>query len=213
MERTNKKSMKRLNRYTTLPVLLDLLERKKLTLLNPELWDDKNDSSVILAYKQKRQIKNLFAVCMSHGDETVHHWKTFSNGTSGCVIEFDAEKLFEVIDQIPNLRHEKVVYRKLSDVEAKDAVIDVDKMPFTKRWPFRCEEEYRIIVTDDSDNQFFDVPITLDMIKRITISQQMPEPVYKTIKSYLQSAKGDPKRKINRSTLYENKRWINRFNS
>ena len=213
MERTNKKSMKRLNRYTTLPVLLDLLERKKLTLLNPELWDDKNDSSVILAYKQKRQIKNLFAVCMSHGDETVHHWKTFSNGTSGCVIEFDAEKLFEVIDQIPNLRHEKVVYRKLSDVEAKDAVIDVDKMPFTKRWPYRCEEEYRIIVTDDSDNQFFDVPITLDMIKRITISQQMPEPVYKTIKSYLQSAKGDPKRKINRSTLYENKRWINRFNS
>lgn len=213
MEKTNRNSIRRLNRYTTLPVLLDLLERRKLTLLNPELWDDKNDSAVILAYKQKKQIKNLFAVCMSFGDETVHHWKTFSNGTSGCVIEFDAEKLFAVIDHIPNLRHEKVIYRRLSDVEAKDAVIDIEKMPFTKRWPYRCEEEYRIIVTDDSDNQFFDVPISLDMIRRITISQQMPEPVYKTIKSYLQSAKGDPKRKINRSTLYENKRWISRFSS
>jgi hypothetical protein len=213
MEKSNRKTLKRLNRFTTLPILLDLLERKMLTLLNPELWDDKNDSAVILAYKQKTGIKNLFAVCMSHGDETVHHWKTFSNGTSGCVIEFDAEKLFAVIDEIPNLRHEKVVYRKLSDVESKDAVIDVDKMPFTKRWPYRCEEEYRIIATDDSDNQFFDIPITLDMIRRITISQQMPEPVYKTIKNYLKAAKGDPQRKVNRSTLYENKRWINRFNS
>lgn len=212
MEKQTKSEIKRLSRYTTLPVLLDLLERKKLTLLNPELWDDKNDSLVILAYKQKKNIKNLFAICMSHGDETVHHWKTFSNGTSGCVIEFDAERLFMMVEKIPNLRHAKVQYRKLSDVENKKSIVEIDQMPFTKRWPYRCEEEYRIIVTDDSENDFFDIPITLDIIKRITISQQMPEPVYKTIKEYLKSANGDPKRKINRSTLYENKRWISRFN-
>ncbi len=53
----------RLNRFTTLPVLLDLLERKKLVLLDPKSWDDKNDTEVILAYKKKAKIENLFALC------------------------------------------------------------------------------------------------------------------------------------------------------
>ena len=152
-------------------------------------------------------------MCMSFGDETVHHWKTFSGGPSGCQIEFDAEKLFAVLDQIPNLRHGKVVYKKLSEVENKKSVIKVSQMPFIKRWPYRCEEEYRIIVTDESVVDFFDIPITLDMVRRITISQQMPEQIYKTIKNYLKAEEGDPERKINRSTLYENKRWIKCFNA
>ncbi|OOQ61910.1 DUF2971 domain-containing protein [Mucilaginibacter pedocola] len=205
------RKIKRLNRFTTLPVLLDLLQRKKLTLLNPKLWDDKNDSEVILAYKEKKNIKNLFAVCLSHGDETIHHWKTFSDGTSGCLIEFNAEKLFEIIDKVDNLKHGKVIYRKLSDVEKADSPIDVDKMPFTKRWPYRCEEEYRIIVESNTDETFFEIDIPLDVIKRITISQHMPEPIYATLKNHLKGLRGDPKSRINRSTLYENKRWINRF--
>lgn len=206
------KSIKKLNRFTTLPVLLDLLERKKLTLLDPKLWDDRNDSEVILAYKQKKKIKNLFAVCLSHGDETVHHWKTFSNGTSGCVIEFNAERLFTIIDKIPGLKHDKVSYKKLKEVEDRNARLDVDKMPFTKRWPYRCEEEYRIIVERDTDETFFEIDIPLDIIKKITISQQMPQPIYDTIKGYLKGLRGDPSSRINRSTLYENKRWISRFN-
>ena len=145
-------TIKKLNRFTTLPVLLDLLQRKKLTLLDPKLWDDRNDSEIILEYKKRKKIKNLFAVCLSCGDETVHHWKTFSNGTSGCVIEFDAVKLFALIDKIPNLKHQKVEYKKLSEIEDKDTTIDVDQMPFTKRWPYRCEEEYRIIVENNNAN-------------------------------------------------------------
>lgn len=204
-------TIKKLNRFTTLPVLLDLLQRKKLTLLDPKLWDDRNDSEVILEYKKRKKIKNLFAVCLSCGDETVHHWKTFSNGASGCVIEFDAVKLFALIDEIPNLKHQKVEYKKLSAIEDKNATIDIDKMPFTKRWPYRCEEEYRIIVENNNSETFFEIDITLDIIKKITISQQMPAPIYTTIRSYLQDIKGNPDSRINRSTLYENKRWINRF--
>lgn len=203
--------IKKLNRFTTLPVLLDLLQRKKLTLLDPKLWDDRNDSEVILEYKKRKGIKNLFAICLSFGDETVHHWKTFSNGTSGCLIEFDAQKLISIIDKIPNLKHDKVEYKKLSEIEDKKTTIDIDKMPFTKRWPYRCEEEYRIIVEKDSKETFFEIDITLDIIKKITISQQMPQPIYSTLKSYLKNLKGNPDSRINRSTLYENTRWINRF--
>lgn len=203
--------IRKLNRFTTLPVLLDLLERQKLTLLDPKLWDDRNDSEVILAYKKKKGIKNLFAVCLSHGDETVHHWKTFSDGTSGCVIEFHAEKLFDIINKIPGVRHGKISYKKLLEIEKQGGVIDIENMPFTKRWPYRCEEEYRIIVENSSDETFFEIDITLDIIKRITISQQMPQPIYATIKNYLNALGRDASSKISRSTLYENKRWINRF--
>jgi len=203
--------MNKLNRFTTLPVLLDLLQRKKLTLLDPKLWDDKNDSEIILEYKKRKKIKNLFAICLSCGDETVHHWKTFSHGTSGCVIEFDAIKLFKIIDKIDNLRHGKVAYKKLSEMENRNAIHDVNQMPFTKRWPYRCEEEYRIIVETNTKETFFEIDIPLDIIKRITISQQMPEPIYATIKSYLKDLRGNPDSRISRSTLYENKRWINSF--
>jgi hypothetical protein len=204
-------SIKYLNRFTTLPVLLDLLQRKKLTLLDPKLWDDKNDSEIILEYKKRKGIKNLFALCLSYGDETVHHWKTFSNGPSGCVIEFNAKKLFTLLSKIPNLTHGKVAYKKLAEIENKNVTLDINQMPFIKRWPYRCEEEYRIIVEKNNKDTFFEIDIPLDIITKITISQQMPEPIYNTIKSYLKDLRGNPDSRISRSTLYENKRWINRF--
>jgi hypothetical protein len=203
--------IKFLNRFTTLPVLLDLLQRKKLTLLDPKLWDDKNDSEVILEYKKRKGIKNLFALCLSYGDETVHHWKSFSNGPSGCVIEFDAKKLFFILSQIPNLRHGKVEYKKIADIEDRNIELDINQMPFIKRWPYRCEEEYRIIAEKNSKDTFFEIDIPLDIITKITISQLMQEPIYNTIKSYLKDLRGNPDSRISRSTLYENKRWINRF--
>ncbi|MDY3364440.1 hypothetical protein PG623_10615 [Riemerella anatipestifer] len=68
----------------------------------------------------------------------------------------------------------------------------VDDIPFTKMWTYRCEEEYRIIVeSDDETKNVFDIDITLDIIKRITINQQMPETIYKTIKEYLKNLKGN----------------------
>lgn len=206
------KMIKILKRYTTLPILLDLLQRKKLRLLDPELWEDKNDLEIILEYKRKKNIINLFAYCLSHGDETIHHWKTFANGISGCAIEFDAQKLFIILDEIPNLRHKKVIYKKLSEIEKKSKPLNVNDIPFTKRWPYRCEEEYRIIVEGSQGNDtFFDIDIPLDIITRITINQRMPDNVYESIKGYLKNFKGKSESRISRSTLFENKRWINRF--
>jgi hypothetical protein len=201
--------VKKLNRFTTLPVLLDLLQRKKLVLLDPELWEDRNDSEVIKHYKEKKSINKLFALCFSYGDETIHHWKAYSNGSCGCCIEFNAKELFKILEKINNVKHAKVEYKKLQDAEANG--VPLDEMPFKKRWPYRCEEEYRIILETDTGNNFYEIDINLDIIQRITISQQMPEQIYQTIKNYLKKAKGDPDSKISRSTLYENKRWINSF--
>lgn len=206
------KKIIRLKRFTTLPVLLDFLQRKKLVLLDPQLWDDRNDSEIILEYKKRKDLKNLFAVCFTHGDETVHHWKTFSDGPSGCVIEFNAQKLFKLIDEIPDLRHKKVNYVKLRDIEHKDFEMDTEEIPFTKRWPYRCEEEYRIIVENNDDNlSLFEIEVPLSIINKITISQQMPKQIYETIKTNLNKVEGHESKRINRSTLYENARWLRKF--
>ncbi|RDI04535.1 DUF2971 domain-containing protein [Flavobacterium sp. AG291] len=200
----------KLNRFTTLPILLDMLERKKLTLLNPRLWEDKNDSEIILEYKSRKGIENLFALCFSHDDETIHHWKTYSNGPSGCVIEFDAKKLFAILDEIPGLKHGKIIYKKIDDVSSKKR-IELDDVPFTKRWPYRCEEEYRIIYETNEKMDFYEIEFPLSVIRKVTISQQMPEQIYNTIKKHLKGTAKDPDKRISRSTLYENQRWISGF--
>ncbi|MHA3789331.1 DUF2971 domain-containing protein [Flavobacterium hauense] len=200
----------RLNRFTTLPILLDMLERKKLTLLNPNLWEDRNDAEIINEYKSRKDIDYLFALCFSHDDETIHHWKTYSNGPSGCVIEFDPKKLFAILDEIQGIKHRKVIYKKIDDVSSKK-IIELDDIPFTKRWPYRCEEEYRIIYETNDKMDFFEIDIPLSVIRKVTISQQMPKQIYETIKRHLKGTAKDPDKRISRSTLYENQRWISGF--
>jgi hypothetical protein len=201
--------MKKLNRYTTLPVLMDMLERKRLVLLDPLSWEDKNDLEILLEYKRRKHLQKLFALCFSYGDETIHHWKTFADGISGCCVEFDPEKLTALLKARPRVRYGKVRYKKLRDL--KDATIEVDQIPFTKRWPYRCEEEFRVIWGGRTQRDCHEIPFDLRMITRITISQRMPQQVYETIRDYLREVFPRPEQRINRSTLYQNQVWINKF--
>lgn len=203
--------MKILNRFTTLPVLLDFLEREKLVLLSPSTWEDKNDSEIMDEYKDRKRLSSLCALCFSYESETIHHWKTFSDGISGCVIEFDAEALINIFDKTEGVHHRVVTYKKMRDVSRNN--INVADIPFTKRWPYRYEKEYRVIWEGDLNRNVFEIDVPISCVKRITISQQMPEKIYETIKDLLSKSFENPSKKINRSTIYENKGWINKFKS
>jgi hypothetical protein len=48
-----------LNRFTTLPFVIDLLARKQLTLLNPGFWEDYNDRVTMELYRKKK-IRRVF---------------------------------------------------------------------------------------------------------------------------------------------------------
>lgn len=201
--------LQKLNRYTTLPVLLDLLKRKKLVLLDPASWEDRNDSGVLLEYKRRMKVPRLFALCFSYGDETIHQWKAFADGISGCCIEFHAQKLIAEFEKVDGLKHGLVRYRKVHEVE--DEAIEVEKMPFTKRWPYRCEDEFRIIWEGERKDAFFEIPIDLKLIRKITINQRMPPQIYNTIRDHLREVFADPDKRISHSTLYENARWLRKF--
>jgi hypothetical protein len=199
----------KLNRYTTLPVLLDLLKRKRLVLLDPESWEDRNDSGVLREYKRRKKLLRLFAICFSYGDETIHQWKAFADGISGCCIEFDAQKLITQLKEIDGVRYRCVRYRKIGELD--DGAITVNDMPFYKRWPYRCEDEFRVIWEGESKETFFEIEIDLSTINRITINQKMPQQVYTTIRDSLRGAFANPDQRIIRSTLYESKQWLQKF--
>lgn len=49
-------------RYTTLPYLLDMLHNKRLTLLDPSRWEDKNDAYFLKTYKKERELKSVLTM-------------------------------------------------------------------------------------------------------------------------------------------------------
>ncbi len=201
-----------LSRYTTLPVLLDMLERRSITLLSPESWADRNDREVMLDYKERRNLTCLLAACFSKGDETIHHWSAFAPGSSGCRIDFHQPALVSSIPNQAGFRHGEVVYRKINMLRKGD--LSNKQRPFIKRWPYRIEEEYRIIF-ESSDpamtgQRELNVPISMDGIRSITLSQDIPETVFKSIKTQLGASLG---KRISRSTLFENPIWIKKFKS
>jgi hypothetical protein len=199
----------KLNRFTNLPILIDLLERQKLVLLDPASWDDKNDTDIILEYKRKAKIDKLFALCFTHENETIHHWKTFSNGPSGCCIEFSADKLIEIFKTVKGLRHGKVSYKKIND--AGSMPFDLQSIPFIKRKPYEFEREYRAIWEGKGEVNYLEIDIPISIVRRITFSQQMPEIVFESVKAMLAKNYKSLAGKINRSTIYRNDRWINYF--
>ncbi len=199
-----------LSRYTTLPVLMDIIERKCVTLLPPDFWEDRNDREVMLEYKERRSLTCLLAVCFSQGDETIHHWNAFAKGAAGCRIDLHLPTVISSVANRKGFRHGKVSYKKIHKLTDSD--LSDKKIPFIKRWPYRIEEEYRIIYesgrSDDCGRKELNVQIPLDCIRSITFSQDMPESVFKSIKTQLGSRIA---KRISLSTLFENKVWINKF--
>jgi hypothetical protein len=200
----------KLTRFTTLPVLLDLLERRKLVLLDPESWDDKNDTQNIQEYKRRAGVENLFALCFTHKGETIHHWKSFAGGATGCCIEFSAGKLISIFEKTEGLRHGMVTYKNINSAGLLP-FSSVEEIPFTKRKPYQFEREYRAIWTGRHDSTCFELELPLDVIRRITFTQQMPDPVFRSVKALLIRNYKELRNKVNRSTLYKNERWIGYF--
>jgi hypothetical protein len=198
-----------LNRFTTIPILFDMIRRKRLVLMDPALWEDKNDSELLFEYKRRKRAHKLYAMCFSGAGETIHHWKAFAGGCDGCCFEIDREKLVAVLETLDGVRYGDIEYKKIRDVDS--SAIDVETIPFTKRWPYECEKEFRIIWTGRTKQPCYEIPIALDLIKKITLSQKIPNHVATSIREYLRDTFRDTHVHINHSTLYANRKWINKF--
>src|ERR1043165_7273907 len=163
--------LKKLNRFTTIPFLIDLLSREKLTLLNPAFWEDFNDRETIEIYRKAVNVESIYALCLTYKDETIHHWNAFAGGTSGCCIEFSASKLIKILDK-EDIKHGKAKYIRVRVLD--DNKYGIEELPYVKREPFQTENEYRIIATsNEKQESTLDIDINLEIKNKITITNKI----------------------------------------
>lgn len=193
-------------RYTNLASTIHILRNERLTLLSPETWNDRNDSSYIAEYKRRTKAKSVLALCFAESMETYHHWGVFALGCDGVCIEFDKRMIELAVAQDAELEARKVDYREIDDVE-RDRPKD-DDLPFVKRWPYKPEGEFRIIFKSKKVKAETKVlPISLKCIRHITLSPWMPDALVDAVRDTLKSIDGCGQIPMHRSGLVDNERW------
>ena len=198
----------KLNRYTTLPIALDMLAKKRMTLLSPETWEDWNDAYYLERYRQELRFRSVLAICFSMSSETFHHWRIFSHGVSGVCIEFNKVMLLQSLNGTEGFRSSDVTYNYIPRLDGNPP--DIEKWPFMKRHPFKAEEEFRIIYESKKESiRFKHVDLDLSAIKRVTLSPWLPEPVAESVINLIKSIDGCGHLNVNRSSLLDNATWRN----
>lgn len=197
-----------LNRYTTLPVLIDMLWRRQIALLSPQSWEDRNDAYYLERYQQEKQLGSVLALCFSTKHETFHHWRVFSQGASGVCIEFRAETFLAGVRDKAELKHGLVEYARIDKLERRTP--KVDRWPFLKRLPYADEAEYRVICESATVGELAR-PLDFDIaaVQRITLSPWMPKSVADSVVALIKTIPGCADLYAHRSSLIENGRWKN----
>ena len=192
-----------LKHYTSFENLLVILSKNALHLGDPKNWEDKNDVASILAYARINSV-SVGVLCLTYEDETIHHWKTFAKGQTGCRIDFNNSILQKKISNLPGIIYRKVIYLKKPFDLSKYKVEDY---PFLKRAVYECEKEYRVFWSGKGKPP----PISIDgLIRRITFSPEIKEHALKTIRDLLKNTYGI--NEVCKSTVLEYPYWIGKFN-
>ena len=195
-------------RYTNLPILLDMIEKKQITLLNPSSWEDRNDSFYVEKYREKKRLKTVLALCFTTKRETFHHWKVFAGNSGGVCIRFNADKLLTCLESVSGIRSGQVTYRLMRDLKSNPP--SVDELPFIKRRQYKDEAEFRILY--ESKNKTFQsktCSIDLECIERITLSPWLPLSVAKTIKKVIRQMPDCSSIQLIRTGVIEHSNWQN----
>jgi hypothetical protein len=206
-----------LRRYTNIPSVIHLLSRRCLTLIDPAKWSDRNDSEYIRIYKKKKGLGTILALCFTSSPETYHHWEVFAPGPCGVRIEFHKGKLLEIFNahkkkltEQQKLRLGDVKYRTIDSLRKNN--VSCNDLPFTKRWPYEPESEFRIILEDKNTEKktairTLDIPIDLSCIRRIVLSGKLDKVIKRSVVDTLSKINEDSNIEFTQTTLLENSEW------
>lgn len=202
-------------RYISIPGVIDVLRRRKLAILNPQQWDDRNDRYFMELYQAHCRSKGIYGLCAATRPETYHHWRVFTVGAGGACIVLKRTPLVEYLtatnkepaDPITKVRFGEVKYLTLNAVKEIGRK-DVKLLPFLKRWGFRAEAEFRILVETKSEQQaaiYIDCP--LNWIDRVYINPWLPRDQVTSLIETLQQIDGCNNLKIAHSKLINSSTW------
>jgi hypothetical protein len=197
-----------LRRYTDLPGVIYLLTERTLTLLDPQTWDDSNDSRYLALYREKKDLQTVLAVCFTQSDETYHHWRVFAPGASGACVRFKRARLLNALKGTHGLRTGPVRYLKLPEI--RKTRLRTQQLPFLKRYAFEHEKEYRVVYESKTDRlDTLDIDIPLSCIERVTLSPWLHPALSGHVKRTLHAIPGCSRLEVVRSTLIGNEEWKN----
>ncbi len=198
-----------LKRFTSLGIAIDMLVERRITLVSPERWDDRNDVALLEAYRKRRGVEKLYAMCFTQAPETYHHWSVFAGGLEGVRVNIDKLALLSSLKDNPRYVWNDVEYLTLEKMKTYRK-IDVFDIPFFKRYAFRDELEFRLLYEcGDKKKVVHHVPVQLDWIKGITVSPWMPTNLVDSLKAAIHSINGCERIRVTKTSLRENDRWKN----
>lgn len=198
----------RLRRYTNISALLHILRTKQITLLDPNSWDDSNDSYGLSVFKEKKKLKTVLGLCFTETVETYHHWHVFANDVSGVCITFNKEKLLNHIDKSKGFDYGPVEYKLLR--ELRETNPRIDDLPFIKRSGYADECEFRIIFKSATrELHSKNVRISIDCIEKVTLSPWVPKALVQSLRETISSIPDCERlnKYVFRSTLTGNSEW------
>lgn len=196
-----------LKRYTSLSVALDMITNERIALISPSAWEDRNDIAFLEAYRAKRRIANVFAVCFTQAPETFHHWSVFAPGNEGVRVNIRKSSL------LAELRHKDcyawgdVDYRTLEQMKSIDS-ISVYDLPFQKRHAFTDEDEFRILYDSNVPSETcHHIRLDRSWITSVTLSPWLHPSLIESTKAAIKSMPGCEGLAIKRTTIRSNDSW------
>ncbi|MCU7918818.1 MAG: DUF2971 domain-containing protein [Candidatus Thiodiazotropha sp. (ex Epidulcina cf. delphinae)] len=194
-----------LRRYTDLPALLYMLRRRKISLLNPSNWDDRNDAYYLELYRERKNLGAVLTLCFTEVGETYHHWKVFSPGTGGICIRFDKGRLIEYMLEINGVRAGPAQYKMMDHI--RQDTPSLEDLPLLKRYAFRHEHEFRLIYESTRPMNVRDFSFPIECIDRITINPWVNEKLADAIWEIVRGLGGCEDLIVGQSSLINNNEW------
>jgi len=205
---------KRLHRYTSIKNLMELIKLNKLTLVNPEKWlslswSDKNDALNLQLYEKQKKT-NIYALCFTQEEESHFYWDSVGGGSVECRITFDGQMLIEKLNN-SGVRWGLINYFKIPELKKviQDKKLQLNDVPFVKRWPYRQEKEFRIIWEGKKQKDSIKIiTVDHDAVKSIAINDRISDEKFNAIKEEIKSIKNFKPDRLSRVTVHQNSLWL-----
>ena len=199
--------MRLLKRYTELPYVLQILQTRKLTLMNPGSWDDRNDSHFVQAYRERKGYGSVLALCLTEAAQTYHHWRVFTHGASGACLQFNKKRFVDWIAENEALCGRPVQYKTLRQIRQSPPALD--DLPFIKRKAYEHELEFRLLyATQRRALPFKTFALPLDVIDSVLLNPWLPPSTAEAVESVIHGIKGCEAIRLIRATIISNDEWL-----
>jgi hypothetical protein len=196
---------KRLRRYTSLPVALDMLIEKRLTIVDCSRWADINDQVGMREYQKALHYGFVGAMCLTMAPETFHHWQVFAGDSSGVAIEFDVPRFLHMVDGDHRLCG-PVDYVRLDEIKSVNAE-DIHRLPFMKRAGFIDEAEYRVVGYAVEALPALHIPLERDAVQRIIVSPFIHPSLVPSLRQIMTGIAGWRDLRVTHSRLTDSQTW------